>query len=149
MCIRDRTNDIVELGLYNDAISPAEGDRAAASAARRRALDELERQLRGGYRTIQALDESEVTEAERRGLYESYGWASSEIGRFNDERVISLAKLAVRVAEENQIPAARRYTTARLGRLQHLLGIVEQTSDTATGGVRQGATRQRLSLIHI
>lgn len=55
----DVDGDLAILLARETDTAPAEGVRAGASGARRVALDELERQHRGGYRVIKGIDEDE------------------------------------------------------------------------------------------
>ena len=115
----------------------AKGDRIQSSGAKRRALTELERQLKGGYRFIQGLDEETITDEQRGKIYETYGWTGGEVGRFDDERVISMATTASQVGA-TQIPQAEwRYPQARLDRIALQLGIVTGNAVTASGGTQQ------------
>jgi len=122
-----------------------EGDRAAASNRRRRALQELERQLRGGYRFIAAIDEEQISEDERMKVFAAYGWKGGKIGAAldDDDAVLANARLALKVGAEEVPNAAHRYPAARLTRIQTQLGIAEVDQATATGGDRQLATKLR------
>lgn len=129
--------DATALGGTDLETGAAKGDKLQASGARRRALTELERQLRGGYRFIAGIDEETMTDEERTGVFETYGWAQSEIGRFDDDRAVSLAQTALGVTA-TQIPqAAWRYPQARLDRIQLQLGIATGNAPTASGGTQQ------------
>ena len=66
--LADATADLATLVDTDEDTAPAEGERAAANQRRRRALDELERQLRGGYRFLVSIDEDDISDDERRRL---------------------------------------------------------------------------------
>ena len=140
----DVDGDLAELIASEEDTAPREGARAGASGTRRVALTELGRQLRGGYRGIAALDEADLTEAQRLQVFESYGWESGQVGGFDDARTIALARLAptVSVAEVGGV-AARLYTSARLARIAAQLAIVDAAASTATGADRELATLRR------
>ena len=103
----------------------------------------LERQLRGGHRFIQALDESVISESERAGLFETYLWKSGNIGEFDHGRCLALARQAVKVDSENLAKAEWRYPAVRLARIVAQVGIIEDEAGEATGAGRQGATKAR------
>ena len=139
----DVVGDLAVLARLDALTGTAEGARAEASGTLRGAFEELERQLRGGHRFIQALDESVVSESERAGLFETYLWKSGNIGAFDDGRCLALARQAVKVDSENLAKAEWRYPAVRLARIVAQLGIIEDEAGEATGAGRQGATRAR------
>ena len=140
----DVNGDLAELTARETDTSPAEGARAGAAGARRVALQELERQHRGGYRGIAAIDEDSITAAARLQVFESYGWPAGEIGDFGDARTIGLARLAATVtAAEVGGVAARLYTSARLARIAAQLAIIDALDGPATGADRETATLRR------
>ena len=119
----DVDSDAAALGDTDVETGAARGDKLEASGFKRRALTEMERQLRGGYRFIAGIDEETITDEQRTGVFETYGWTQGELGRFDDDRVVSLAQTALAVTA-TQIPqAAWRYPQARLDRIQLQLGI--------------------------
>lgn len=61
----------------------------------------------------------------------------------DDDRVLTNARLALGIGEEQVPNPAHRYPAARLQRIQTQLGIAELDQDKATGGDRQSATRLR------
>ena len=140
----DVDGDLAELVARETDTSPAEGARAGAAGAKRVALDELERQHRGGYRGIAALDEDAITAAARLQVFESYGWPSGEIGEFSDARRLALARLAptISAAEVGGV-ATRLYTTARLARIAAQLAIIDALESPASGADRETATLRR------
>ncbi len=136
--------DLAQLMARETDTSPAEGARAGASGAKRAALDELERQHRGGYRGIAAIDEDSITAGARLQVFESYGWPQGEIGDFDDARTIALARLAPTVsAAEVGGEATRLYTAARLARIAAQLALIDALESTASGADRQFATLRR------
>lgn len=141
--------DVESLADTDLETGAAEGDRAEASGKRRRALIELERQLRGGFRFIQGIDEDTITEDERRKVYVTYGWSGGEIGRFDDARVISMAETAAAVGADQIPQAAFRYPKARLDRINLQLGIVGGNATKATGSDRRKATDLRDTALEI
>jgi hypothetical protein len=126
------------------ATGSTKGDMKEASGAKRRELIELERQLRGGYHFIKGIDEgTAITEDQRNRLFETYGWSGGEIGAFNDERTVSMARIAISVGA-TEIPQAEwRYTQGRLDRIILQLGIVTDHAESASGGDREKATKLR------
>lgn len=135
--------DGAALATHDVSTGSAEGDRAAASAAQRRALDELERQHRGGYRFIAGMDEDAITEEQRTKVFETYGWKGGQIGRFDDDRVVSLAETALKVGQNEIADATQRYPQARLDRMKTQLDLVKANAPTASGSTRQSATNLR------
>lgn len=139
----DVDDDLAGLQAAEQATSPAEGGRAGASGARRAALDQLEREHHGGYRGIAAIDEATITAAQRLQVFVSYDWASGEIGEFNDDRIISLARLAPTISAAEVGNAAWLYSAARLGRIAAQLAIVDAMTAQASGADAQTATLAR------
>ncbi len=141
----DLDADLTALKATEADTGPTEGGRAASVAAKRAALDELNRQHRGGYRGIAAIDETTITEAQRLGVFEAYGWASGEIGRLDDDtRLIALARQAPTVsAADVGGNATWLYTAARLTRIAAQLAIVDAAISTATGADAELATLRR------
>jgi hypothetical protein len=140
----DAVADLAALIATETDTDPAEGARVGASAAKRAALTELERQLRGGHRGIAALDEETITEGQRLQVFTSYGWESGELGLFPDARVLAMARLAPTVsAAEAGGNAGWLYTAARLGRIAAQLAIIDALESTASGADRQAATLRR------
>ena len=140
---KDVAADLQSLEDADAETGPAEGDRAQASGAQRKALDELERQLRGGYRFIAALDEEHISDEERDGFFEAYLWKGGQVGRFDDGRCLALAKQAVMVSRDSSVKPEWRYPAVRLARIVAQLAIIEGVQDTATGGERQTANQLR------
>ena len=139
----DVLGDLAVLARLDALTGTTEGARTEASATLRGALEELERQLRGGHRFIQALDETVIKEKERAGLFETYLWKGGQIGRFDDGRCLSLAQQAVKVDSGNLVKVEWRYPAVRLARIVAQLEIIEEEAGDATGAERQGATKVR------
>ncbi|MDB6155900.1 MAG: hypothetical protein JWL90_4353 [Chthoniobacteraceae bacterium] len=140
---KDVAEDVKNLADRDALTGTTEGERTEASGMQHRALDELERQLRGGHRFIQALDEEMITDVERDGLFEAYLWKGGQIGRFDHARCLSLARQAIKVEKDNLIKAQWRYPAMRLARIKAQSDIIDGLADTATGGGRQAANRSR------
>ena len=141
----DLDADLTALKATDSDTGPTEGSRAAAVAARRAALDELERQHRGGYRGIAAIDETTITEGQRLLVFDAYGWPGGDIGRLNDDlRLVALARQAPTVsAADVGGNATYLYTAARLARIAAQLAIVDAAESTASGADRELATLRR------
>lgn len=140
---KDVVDDLEDLEETDALTGSSEGERTEASGKKRKAYNELERQLRGGHRYLLALDDDAITEEERAGVLEAYLWKGGLIGRFDDARCVALAKQAAKVAEEGLVKEAWRYPTVRLARIEAQLSIIEDKTDTATGGERQSANKSR------
>jgi hypothetical protein len=140
---KDVVDDAENLEDADGITGSSEGERTEASGKKRKAYNELERQLRGGHRYIMALDDDAITDEERSGVFEAYLWKGGLIGRFDDARCVALAKQASKVAAEGLVKESWRYPGVRLARIQAQLAIIEDKTDTATGGNRQSANRTR------
>ena len=81
---------LTDLQTKDSATLTSAGSRATASANMRAALDQLQKLLRDGYNFIQGLGSFAITDADRIGLFTSYGWDSGLVGDFNDARIESL-----------------------------------------------------------
>lgn len=141
----DRTtldNRTADLKAKDSATLTSAGDRAAASANLRAALDQLQTLLRDGYNFIQGLGSFAISDADRIGLFTAYGWESGLVGDFNDARVESLANQAATVTPTIADPA-HRYPAALLTLITAQLAIVNTNQPLATGGTAQGATDAR------
>ena len=145
----DLDADLAELLSKEQAITPAAGGRAGASATRRTALEQLKREHDGGYRFIQGLDETTLTPGQRLQVYECYGWASGEIGVHPDARAIEMARLAPTITAAEAGNAAWLYPAARLARIAAQLAIVDATEAQASGGDAQSATLARDSALDL
>ena len=140
---KDVTDDLQSLDNADADTGTTEGDRTEAAGTLRKAFAELERQLRGSYRFLGAIDETAITDEERAGVFEAYLWKAGQLGRFDDGRCVALAKQAAKVQAEGAVPEAWRYPAVRLARIVAQLGIVESQQDAATGGSRQTANAVR------
>ena len=88
-------NRLIDLKAKDAVTLLKEGDRATASANVRTALDTLETRLKDGYNFLQGLPSYEISDADRLGVYTSYGWTSGLIGQFTDGRIEALANQAL------------------------------------------------------
>jgi hypothetical protein len=128
----------------------AEGSRAESSATARAAFDKLEAVLRMGYTGIQGIIGSEIlptgiTPADRLGVFTTYGWEKSQLGRFTDERLLVLGELALQGATTIATPAWR-YADTLTPLIQSQLDIIEAEEPSATGGGRQVSVAARTTL---
>ncbi len=140
----DLDADLAALKTTDADTGPAEGSRASSVAARRAALNELNRQHRGGYHFIAAIDETTITDGQRRQVFEAYGWPSGELGRLDDDlRLIALARQAPTVSATDAGGAAFLYPATRLARIAAQLAIVDAAESTASGADAQTATLRR------
>lgn len=101
------------------ATSTSEGGRAMASKSVREALDQLLKLLRDRYNFVQGIG----SDAERLGVFISYGWESGLVGEFTDARVEMLANQAIAVTPSISNPA-HRYPEALLTLISATLAIV-------------------------
>ncbi len=139
----DVVDDVANLEELDVLTGTEEGERTEASGTKRKAFTEMERQLRGVHRFIQALDDDAINPEERKGLFESYLWQNGQIGQFDDERRVELARQAIKIDAENLVKAEWRCPAVRLARIQAQLAIIEEKEDPASGGGRQAANRAR------
>ena len=112
------------------------------------ALDQLSRLLRDGYNFIQGLGSFAISDAERIGLFVTYGWESGKIGEFTDARIESLAIQALAASTGIANPA-HRYPTALLNLITTQLDIVNLNQPLATGGSAQLATDVRDAAVDV
>lgn len=140
---KDVVDDAEDLEDADGITGTSEGERTEASGKKRKAYNELERQLRGGHRYIMALDDDAITEEERAGVFEAYLWKGGLIGRFDDTRCVALAKQAAKVTAEGLVKELWRYPAVRLARIAAQLSIIEEKTDTASSGDRQAANKSR------
>lgn len=129
--------------IAKDALTfNTEGARAAASAALRAAFDTLKVRLRDGYNFIKALASFEISDADRIGLFTTYGWEQGEIGDMTDLRAEALANQAITATPGITNPAWR-YSAGLITQITTLLATINTNQTTATGGVSQAATTAR------
>ena len=133
---------LANLKARDAATQMEEGDRANASANVRDALDRLESHLRDGYNFIRGIGSYAISDADRMGLFVSYGWEKGEIGTLTDARIESMANQAITTTPAIGDPA-HRYPPAQMTRIIDDLAAVNANQPLATGGDRQGATRSR------
>jgi hypothetical protein len=133
--------DFTALDDADNATALAKSDRAGASGLARDALTKLEEFLRDGYRHIDAIRTSAITDAQRLVVFTAYGWAGGMLGRFGDARVISLARLGVKAKPGLQ--AAWLYPTDLVADLTAQLAVFDANASSALGADRIEATRIR------
>lgn len=144
--LRTQVNgDFTKLDEADAATAATEGDRAGGSATARAALTKLAELLHEGYKFIDAIRGTKITDAQRRGVFAAYGWVSGNLGRFGDARVIGLSRLAVKDHED--LHAEWRYPADLVADLVAQLGIFDANTGAATGGGRQGATKTRNTVL--
>ena len=105
-------NRLIDLKAKDAVTLLKEGDRATASANVRTALDTLETRLKDGYNFLQGLPSYEISDADRLGVYTSYGWTSGLIGQFTDGRIEALANQALVATPSIAIPALPDHATS-------------------------------------
>lgn len=133
--------DLATLETADANTAVAEGDRVGGSAKGRVALDKLADLLREGYNFITAIRTTLITDAQRLEIYTEYGWASGNLGRFTDARVIGLSRLALQAHDHLQ--ALWRYPADLLADITAQLGVYDANAEIATGGDRSAATLAR------
>ncbi len=133
---------LANLKARDPATLTEEGERATASGAVRAALDRLETYLRDGYNFIRGIGSYAISDADRIGLFITYGWEKGEIGNVTDARIEALANLAISVTPAISDPA-HRYPPALMTLITNDLAVVNANQPVATGGERQEATRAR------
>ncbi len=117
-------------------------NRAGSSGAARAALTKLTQLLHDGYNGIAAIRSSTITEAERLEVFTAYGWASGNIGDFNDARILGLTRLAL--DDDLDIEKEEwKYAADLQAEIAAQLAIFEANADDRTGGERMEATKQR------
>ncbi len=119
-----------------------DGSKLGASARNRVALDNLNALLHDGYNFIQGLMSFQVSPADKRELFNSYGWTKGDLGEFPDTRVLSLSRTALTVSPDILEPA-RRYPTALLDQISAQLAIYEANKPVAETGNRETAIKAR------
>ncbi len=133
---------LANLKARDAATTIEEGDRTNAAGAVRAALDRLETYLRDGYNFIRGIGSYAISDADRIGLYVTYGWEQGEIGRLNDDRIEAMANLAISVTPAISDPA-HRYPPALMTLITNDLAVVNANQPVATGGDRQAAIKAR------
>jgi len=141
--------DITTLESDDSGSHQAEGDRIEASGTARAAFDNLEAALRFCYNGITAIPGSDllpsgITDADRLGVFTTYGWAKGQLGRFTDERLLVLGELAVQGATTIANPAWR-YASAFTTIIQAQLDLIESEEPASTTGSRQVSIASRLA----
>lgn len=133
---------LTDLKTKDAATLTTEASRATASANLRGALDQLRTLLRDGFNFVQGLGSFAITDADRLGVFTSYGWESGLVGDFTDARIELLANQAI-TATPGIADPAHRYPAALLTLITTQLGLVNTNQPLATGGSAQAATDAR------
>lgn len=134
-------SDIAGLESEDSDAHGAEGDRIEASGTARSAFDKLEAVLHIAYNGISAIPGTDllptgITEAERLGVFTTYGWEKAQIGRFPDHRLLVLAELALQ-GDTTIANPAWRYAASLISIIQTQLDIIEEEESIANTGHRQ------------
>lgn len=112
------------------------GSEVEASEQAAEALDKLRSGLRNGYNFIKGVPEEDITNAQRMGAFEAYGWEQGLIGDLSaPSRVQALAEQAV--AASSSVIAAGRYPANIRTRIANWLDVLESNQVAAGGGPRQ------------
>ncbi|MEK6259109.1 MAG: hypothetical protein AABP62_10885 [Planctomycetota bacterium] len=120
-----------------------DGDRATVWRLVCEALDLLQKLEWDGYNFINGLGSNAIRNAERLGLFISYGWTSSGlVGDFTDARIQSLTDQAI-AATPSITPPTRRYPAALMTLITEQRAIVNANQPIATGGTAQPAIDAR------
>jgi hypothetical protein len=133
--------DFTALDAADNATALTESDRAGTSGAARDALTKLQEFLRDGYRHIDAIRTSAITDAQRLVVFTAYGWVGGMLGRFGDARVIGLTRLGVKAKPGLQ--PAWLYPADLIADLTAQLAIFDTNASSALGADRIEATRIR------
>jgi hypothetical protein len=133
--------DATALETADDDTALTESDRAGGSAAARVALTKMEDFAKEGFKFIDAIRATKITDAQRLEVFTAYGWAAGKVGRFNDARVIGLARLAV--LPHADLPADFRLPGDLVADIASQLAVLDANVVAATGGSRETATNVR------
>ncbi len=117
----------------------SDGSKLGASARVRVALDTLHHD---GYNFINGLMSFQITPADKRQLFNTYGWTQGELGEFSDTRILSLARTAITVSPDISDPA-RRYPPALLDQISAQLAIYSANRPLSETGNRETAVENR------
>lgn len=120
----------------------SDGSKLGASARVRVALDVLNKLLHDGYNFINGLMSFQITPADKRELFNTYGWTQGELGEFSDTRILSLARSALTVSPDLSDPA-RRYPPALLDQISAQLAIYGANRPLSETGNRETAVENR------
>lgn len=133
---------LASLAAVDNDTALTESNRAGGSAEARAALDRLKTLLRDGYNGIKAIRSSSITEGKRLEVFTAYGWASGNIGVFNDARTLGLARLALDDDLDIDNPAWE-YAADLQTDITAQLAVFNDNADDRTGGDRMEATKLR------
>ncbi len=126
----------------DNATAIAEGDRTTASNNVRTAFENLNRLLHDGYNHIKAIPSISINDADRLGLFVSYGWPQGLVGDFNDDRIESLANQAIATTPTISNPAWR-YPDAVMMAITTELATLNANQPLAASGDRQATVDSR------
>ncbi len=133
--------DLTALETADSATVVMESQRLGKSGESKAALEDLEGYLREGYRFIAAIRASKISDYERQEVFAAYGWSRGLIGRFNESRIIALARLGV--ADQEEIAAEFRYPEDLAADLRDALARHDLAEPESLTGGRQQATQTR------
>jgi hypothetical protein len=132
---------------FVSACSIADGDAAGARSACRTALDTCEALLRDSYNWVVAISSFEASAAARADVFATLGFPGGELGRFDDERILQLARhiatlssaLFVPAPSSSSTPSSRSTSSGLLpnairSRLTEAPSTYDAASALATGG---------------
>lgn len=118
------------------------GTEVEASEVVLEALDKLRAGLRNGYNFIKGVPEEDITNAQRMGVFEAYGWEQGLIGDLvSPSRVKALAEQAVAVS--SSVIAAGRYPANIRTRIASWLDVLDSNQVAAGGGPLQAIIQAR------
>jgi hypothetical protein len=143
--------DIDAMESGDHGVHEAEGDRASASGTVRDAFGKLEAALRTGYTGIGAIigkdiSATGISDAERSGVYATYGWEKQQLGRLTQSRLLILGELAV-AGQTTIVESAWRYAPAIVTAIEQQLDIIDEEEIQAGGGDRQVSVAQRAEIL--
>ncbi|MEO7098178.1 MAG: hypothetical protein ABI162_02365 [Luteolibacter sp.] len=140
--------DIVALETGNPDSQKPLGDHIEASAPVCDAFEKLEAILRMAYNGIGAIVGANIvpggiTEADRLGVFISYGWEKGQLGHFTEDRLLVLGKLALG-GETSVSPPAWRYSATLVSIIRAQLDTIESEQRVGRSGHRQISTADRI-----
>jgi len=136
---------LADLRLKERATYSSAGARAGASTNVRAALDELKALHLEGYYFIRGLLRSVISEADRLALFISYGWASGEIGVFDDARIEAMANQAIEFTPDITNPA-HAYPAVLLNAIVTQRDTLNENQTIAAGGTLAATQARDLAL---
>ncbi|HEX3816775.1 MAG TPA: hypothetical protein VHW03_00640, partial [Chthoniobacterales bacterium] len=133
---------LAALSHADNDVALTESNRAGGSGKARDALDKLKGLLHDGYNGITAIRSSTISEAQRLEVYTAYGWASGNIGTFDDARILGLSRLGISDDIDLENPAWE-YAADLKADISAQLEIFNNNADDRTAGNRAEATKTR------